>query len=331
MKRILIITDNIPDQVNGVVTTFNNLERMAQAQGYKMYFLTPLVFKHFSTPGYTEVKLSIPLGIGEKIEFINPDYIHIATEGPLGVAARLYCDKRGYRYNTSYHTRFPEYLKKHYYIPLWLTYAFVRWFHKHSGKVLTTTDTMVKELYDRKFNGNIISWSRGVDREYLTPNEEYTHNNNIPIVLYVGRVSKEKNLDSLCKLENNYNIIIVGDGPARKRLQSIYTKVNFTGYKKGTELANYYSQADVFCFPSKTDTFGIVMIEAISLGTPVAGYPVPGPLDVVTPFINGHLSNELGFSIKQCLKLNRDKVKESSRHWTWAQCWNIFEKNLVNK
>ena len=327
-KKILVITDNVPDQINGVVVTFKSMEEHALLDGYTIVYLTPLQFLHFSCPGYPEVKLAIPWGVGKKIEEISPDYIHIATEGPLGLCARLYLDKRGYRYNTSYHTKFPEFLKAIYGIPMPMTWSYLRWFHKHSGKLLVNTRSMKKELEDREFTGPMITWTRGVDREKLKQTKRYDYGDR-PIVLYVGRVSKEKNLDALCVMQDTYDIEIVGDGPYRKKLEEKYPKVKFLGYQQGSELANSYARADVFCFPSKSDTFGIVMIEAMSLGTPVAAYPVDGPLDVIDEY-TGCVNENLHKAIMVCLEMDRNLVKQRSSMWTWEQCWTIFRDNLVN-
>jgi glycosyltransferase involved in cell wall biosynthesis len=329
MQKILIITDNMPDQINGVVTTFKNLEKQAHRNGYAVEFIDPTRFRHIRCPGYPEVKLSLPWGIGHMIKNSNTDHIHIATEGPIGLAASNYCWRKGLRYNTSYHTKFPEFLNEIYKIPTEWTYWYMRWFHKHSGIVLTTTQTMVDELKENGFRWEIIPWTRGVDRTNLMPTADRVAN-KIPMVLYAGRVSKEKNLAVLCELGKKYHVVIVGDGPDRLRLQQQYPDVEFTGYMKGSKLANYYTQADVFAFPSRNDTFGIVLIEAISLGTPVAAYPVPGPLDIIESGVNGYMNEDLEMAIESALKLNRDVVADSGKKWTWEACWDIFQKNLVN-
>lgn len=325
-KTILIITDNLREQINGVVTTYKNLEDYANRDGYRIVYLDPRKFTHFNALGYPEVKISLPFGIGKAIEEIHANHIHIATEGPIGLAARLYLDKKKIRYNTSYHTKFPEFLKSIYGIPMSWTYAYVRWFHKHSGIVLTTTQTMVNDLKANGFDGNILPWTRGVDRINLCPSVERTKN-LIPSVLYVGRVSREKNLDALCNLTDFYSIRIVGDGPDRARLEKEYPDVKFLGYKSGQELANEYYQADVFAFPSKTDTFGIVIIEALSLGTPVAAYSVPGPIDILTT-TTGVMNDDLKIAIDNALLLDRNTVQKESKKWTWEECWNIFKRNL---
>jgi glycosyltransferase involved in cell wall biosynthesis len=327
-KKILIVTDNLKDQINGVVETFKNIEICADYDGYDFVYIDPGQFPYINCPGYAEVKIAWPRGIGKRIEEINPDHIHIATEGPVGLAARIWCDRNGYFYNTSYHTKFPEFLYTIYKIPANLTYRYVRWFHKHSGKVLTSTNSMVQELKSRGFRSDIITWTRGVDRNVLKPTIEHKKN-EIPVVLYVGRVSKEKNLENLCTLQDYYDIIIVGDGPYRKELENRFIKVKFVGYKKGTELANYYKSADVFCFPSKNDTFGIVMIESLSVGTPVAAYNVTGPKDIIYNGVNGNIGESLLFSINKCLILDRKEVEKSSEQWTWENCWKIFKDNLI--
>ena len=326
-KKILVITDNTKDQINGVVTTFKNIETHAILDNYSIVYLDPGQFIHFNCPGYPEVKLSFPWSIGKKIQALAPDYIHIATEGPIGLFSRFYLDKFGYRYNTSYHTKFPEFLKKIYHIPECLTWAYLRWFHKHSGIVLTNTVTMVNELYKNKFLGAIKPWTRGVNREDLKTTDTFVKK-EIPLILYVGRVSKEKGIDDVCILADIYNVVVVGDGPYRQELENRYPNVKFMGYQQSTDLANWYTKADVLVFPSKVDTFGLVMIEAMSLGTPVAAYPVPGPLDIIQSD-TGAMNTDLRVAITQCLKLDRQIITEKSKQWTWGNCWNTFKQNLV--
>jgi glycosyltransferase involved in cell wall biosynthesis len=326
-KTILIITDNLPEQINGVVTTFTNIQALAASDGYDIVYLDPRQFPHCNALGYPEVKISWPWRIGSKIQKINPDYVHIATEGPLGLAARLWLDRQGWNYNTSYHTKFPEFLNEMYRIPVSWTYWYVRWFHKHSGRVLTTTKGMVEDLESNGFT-NVIPWTRGVNRENLKPTKTRTANRDITL-LSVGRVSKEKGLDDLIPLQWEFDIVIVGDGPYREELENKMRNAQFVGYKSGSELADYYQQADVFVFPSKTDTFGLVMIEAMSVGTPVAAYPVRGPLDVIEPGVTGTMNDNLYLAVTSALELDRAKVKKASQVWTWEACWTIFKNNLI--
>jgi glycosyltransferase involved in cell wall biosynthesis len=331
MQKILIVTDNLPDQVNGVVTTFKNIEKYAIADGYEIIYLNPTYFKYIDCPGYPEVKLSWPWDIGGIIKEINPHHIHIATEGPIGVAASIYCWSNKLIYNTSYHTKFPEMLKSNYGIPTSITYAYMRWFHNHSGRILTTTQSMVNDLQYNGFNKELRTWTRGVDRTNLRPtaNRQHRSEDRKPVVLYVGRVSKEKNIDALCELHEIYDIRVVGDGPDRIRLKEKYPQVQFLGYRQGEALANCYASADVFAFPSRSDTFGLVIIEALSTGTPCAAYPVTGPIDIIEPGVTGFMHEELSVAINRCLELDRDIVQQSSMKWTWDNCWQIFKDNLL--
>jgi glycosyltransferase involved in cell wall biosynthesis len=327
-KKILIVTDNLPDQINGVVTTYKNIEACALLDDYSVVYITPGDFRYFDCPGYNEVKIAYPRQMGQKIEAINPDHIHIATEGPIGLCARKYLSKHNLRYNTAYHTKFPEGLRALFGIPEALTWPLVRWFHKHSGKVLTTTDTMVKELQAHGFDGDVIPWTRGVDRDVFYPKPRGPNQN--PMLVCVSRVSKEKNLeDFFCLDYPGARKIMVGDGPMREQYQQQYPDVEFVGFKTGKDLADYYRMADVFVFPSRWETFGIVMIEAMACGTPVAAYPVQGPLDVIDQGTTGYMEHDLRVAVDQCLGMDRNLVAQGSQRWTWERAWEIFRDNLV--
>jgi glycosyltransferase involved in cell wall biosynthesis len=329
-ETILIITDNLPEQINGVVTTYKNIETCAILDGYRIVYITPRDFRYFDCPRYNEVKIAYPRAMGEKIEALSPDYIHIATEGPVGLSARKYLSKCNVRHNTAYHTKFPEGLKKLFGIPEKFTWKFVRWFHKHSGKVLTTTDSMVKELREHGFDGEVISWTRGVDRDVFHPAHRGETVAGRPILLCVSRVSKEKNLEAFFELDYpGATKIMVGDGPMLETYKKKYPDVIFTGFKTGESLAHYYANADVFVFPSRWETFGIVMIEAMACGTPVAAFPVQGPEDVIDEGITGCMNDDLKQAIKDALMLDRQRVWEGSNRWSWEKAWEIFRDNLV--
>lgn len=328
MKKILVVTDNLPDQINGVVTTYKNIEACALLDDYHIVYLSPLQFGYVNCPGYPEVKLALPTGVAKTIEEVSADYYHIATEGPVGLWARAYLTKRGIRYNTSYHTRFPEGLHKLLKIPQWLTWQYIRWFHKHSGRCLTTTNTVKCQLEQHGLS-NVVTWTRGVDQDIFFPANRKP-SNQPKILLCVSRVSREKSLEDFCRLQiPGTRKILVGDGPQLPYLREHYQDVTFTGYKTGSELAQYYQCADVFVFPSSWDTFGIVMLEAIACGTPIAAYPVPGPQDIVECGINGYLSSDLSAAVSSALELDREVVYRSSLKWTWQSCWEIFRDNLV--
>ena len=328
-KTILVVTDNVADQVNGVVTTFKNLEDQASLRGHRIVYIDPGQFPHFACPGYPEVKISWPHGISKKIKALQPDYIHIATEGPVGLFARWWCERNRIPYNTSYHTDFAKFLKKMYHVPESWTWWYLRWFHKNSQRVLVTTASIEQELINRGFE-RLRVWTRGVDRTYFSSSLR-TGSNLRPVLLSVGRVSREKGLDDFCRLDMPWcEKIVVGDGPYRRELERRYHMVKFVGSKQGLELASYYAQADVFVFTSRADTFGVVNIEALACGTPVAAYPVPGPRDIVEPGLTGFLNDNLELAVRQCLTLDRADVETTSLQWTWAECWSIFEENLVD-
>ena len=329
-KIILIATDNLPDQINGVVTTYKNIEVCAQSDGYRFVYITPQDFRHVDCPIYNDVKLAYPRHLGRKIQSLQADYYHIATEGPVGLWARAYLTKQGLGYNTAYHTKFPEGLQTLIGIPESLTWRYIRWFHKHTGRVLSTTESMAQELRKHDLD-NVVPWTRGVDRNIFRP-ELRNKKDELVNLLYVGRISKEKNLLDFCKLDfPNSKKIIVGDGPWRAELEESFSNIDFVGFKTGQELATYYANADVFVMPSRWDTFGIVMIEAMACGTPVAAYPTQGPLDVVEQGVSGFLHNDLNEAIKQCLELDREKVYQASLKWCWENAWNIFKNNLIER
>jgi glycosyltransferase involved in cell wall biosynthesis len=326
-----MITDNLPDQINGVNTTYNNIEPYAIRDGYSIHTIHPGNFRYIDCPKYNEVKIALPWKIGQKIEEISPDHIHIQTEGPIGLCARKYLSKCGYRYNTAYHTKFPEGLRKLFGIPESLTWPLVRQFHKHSGKVLTTTNSMVQELRNHGFDGDIISWTRGVDRRIFSP--ELRENPPSKYFLCVSRVSKEKNLEDFFNLDYpEYQKVMVGDGPMLETYKEQYPDVTFTGFKTGLDLARYYANAEVFVFPSRWETFGIVMIEAMACGTPVAAYHCQGPKDVIDQGVTGFMASEsesINVAIDKCLKIDRNTVYEVSKRWSWVETWEIFRDNLI--
>lgn len=324
-----MVTDNIPSQINGVNTTYQNIESHAHLAGYRVVYLDVGQFPHMACPGYPEVKIAWPYGIAKKIKAIAPDHIHIQTEGPVGLFARWWCERNCVTYNTAYHTDFAKFLKKMYGLPEVLTWWYLRWFHKNSHRVLVTTESIRQDLLVRGFK-NLRVWTRGVDRTIFNSSHRGETVAGRPVLLSVGRVSVEKGLDDFCQLNMpGARKIIVGDGPYRITLQRQYPDIDFVGVKTGTDLAACYAAADVFVFASKSDTFGVVNIEAMACGTPVAAYPVPGPQDIVESGVTGFLNHDLLTAVQQCLTLDRATVELAGQIWTWDQCWRIFEQNLV--
>jgi glycosyltransferase involved in cell wall biosynthesis len=332
MKKILIITDAFPPQINGVVRTLTSVAKILE-NDYQVSFLEPSRFKTFPCPSYPEIRLALnPFDCGSLIKKENPDYIHIATEGPIGLFSKLYLDYKGIPYTTSYHTMFPEYLNERYPIPLNLSYAYFRWFHKKSKTVLTTTNSMKEILESHRFK-NVKTWTRGVDTTLFHP---YIDNIFVgipkPIYAYIGRVSTEKNLDAFLKLKLNGSKVVVGDGPYLKECKEKFKDVHYTGYLHKEDLGKAYSSSDVFVFPSKSDTFGLVMIEALACGTPVVGFNVQGPKDVIINGQNGLLA-ENNQQLKMCIEnarfINRQQCIQSSLKYTWKECASIFKQTLI--
>jgi glycosyltransferase involved in cell wall biosynthesis len=326
--KITLVTDTW-DNINGVVTTLRATVSELREEGHEVQVIEPSSFRSIPAPSYPEVRLCWNLWrVGPMIESFDPDAIHIATEGPLGLAARWYCkvDKRSIPHNTSYHTKFPEYLHTYWKLPLSVGYWAMRCFHKFSTKVLVTTPSMRDELNQKGFN-NLELWNRGVDHQLFNHKRRRKHNGQ-GYILCVSRVSKEKGLEDFCRLKD-YKRVLVGNGPYLEELKTKYPDVEYVGYKKGKELADYYANADVFVFPSKSDTFGVVMLEAISCGTPIAAYPVTGPIDIVEDGINGCLAEDLIIAVEFCKRLDRKKVHRSSKKYTWSSCTKTFLDNLT--
>ena len=325
MPKILIATDSF-DQVNGVSTTYRNILKHSLQ---KLYVIHPGLFKWKTFSVYPEVQIcQEPFKVYKRIKEINPTHIHIGTEGPIGLAARIYCKLNNIPYTTGYHTKFPEYLWRLLHIPHFLTYGYLKIFHNDSKAILVPSNSCKKELNKKGFN-RVVVWTRGVAKNLIS-NKRYKKTNHTKVI-YVGRVSKEKNLKALCKLQDKFKITIVGDGPILKKLKEKYPKVDFTGYRFGQALADTYKAHDVFCFPSKTDTFGIVMIEALANGLPVAAFKVTGPVDIVRHGKTGYLGNNLEKNIRRCLKLNRKEIaKNINQAWSWKRCVEILEKHLLS-
>lgn len=330
--KIMLVTDAWRPQVNGVVRTYENVISHIERNGtHKFEIIEPSLFATAPLPAYPEVKMVLqPWKVGGMLKDAAFDAIHIATEGPLGVAARIWCNRKKIPYTTAYHTRFPEYFHEYHGVPTRIGYRYIDWFHKKSERIFVPTETMKNELQKNNIKPEKIIWPRGVNKSIFNPQRrrafaEYER----PIWLYAGRVSVEKSIEDFLKLPAAGTKIVVGDGPSKATLQSKYPNVVFTGYKYAEELAEYYASADVFVFPSKTDTFGVVILEAMSCGTPVIAYDVTGPRDILTSGVSGYCSEKLSELCEPALLLDRQAVYDDSTQWTWERVAEIFLDNIV--
>ena len=330
--KFLLVTDAWKPQVNGVVRTWEQVTGEMRNRDIEVEVIHPGLFRSFAAPRYPEIKLAILPGRGVRriIEASNCDAIHIATEGPLGMAAVRYCRRRGRRYTTSYHTRFPEYMKSYFGLPTGITDMFLRWFHGPAQATLVPTPSMRSELVERRFDPDkLITWCRGVDTEVFRPEPKAALDLPRPIFAYAGRIAVEKNLEEFLSLDLPGSKMLIGDGPARPALARKHPETYFAGYKFGAELAATYAAADVFVFPSLTDTFGVVMLEANACGLPVAAFPVTGPVDVVIEGRTGCLDRDLRAAALRALDVDRDGCVAHARTMTWARCADMVLENLA--
>ena len=328
--RILIVSDAWHPQVNGVVRTLAALVRELEAAGKEVALVTPEQFRTLPCPTYPEIRLSLFPGrqVAKMIEANQPCAIHIATEGPLGWAARNYCLKRKLPYTTAYHTRFPEYVRARFGLPLAVSYAVVRRFHSAAQTMMVATRTVEDELRARGFD-KINRWTRGVDTTLFRPNLAKVYDLPRPIFLYVGRLAVEKNIEAFLKLDLPGSKVAVGDGPQAEDLKRRFPEVLFPGAKTGEDLAAHYADADVFVFPSRTDTFGLVLLEAMACGLPVAAYPVAGPLDVLGDAPVGCLDHDLGKAALHALDMGREACRTYAESFSWAESARQFLNNLA--
>jgi glycosyltransferase involved in cell wall biosynthesis len=327
--KILVATDAWHPQVNGVVRTLAMTAEAAKLLGAETTFLTPQSFRTFALPSYPGLRLALPYAakIARLIADARPDSIHIATEGPIGIAVRRYCRKHGLPFTTSFHTRFPDYISAR--LPVresWI-WAALRRFHRGSEAVMVATPALANELRSRGFH-NVVLWPRGVDTTLFHP-RDVDLGLPRPVFLCVGRVAVEKNLEAFLDLDLPGTKVIVGDGPARASLMRLYPDAVFLGAQQGEELARSYAGADVFVFPSKTDTFGLVLLEALASGTPVAAFPVAGPRDVLGTAPVGALNEDLAQACRAALRISGQDCLEFAASHTWEASARAFIEHMA--
>ena len=328
--NIAVVSDAWYPQINGVVRTLDRVRQELEVLGHRITVISPDLFRNFPCPTYPEIRLAMTRAdsLAPYFEENRIEAVHIATEGPLGWAARRYCLRHGWPFTTSFHTRFPEYVQARSGLPPSWFYALLRRFHAPASGVLVATDSLGQELEGRGFR-NIKRWSRGVDTELFRPYDKRLFEAQGPIFLYVGRVAVEKNIEAFLKLDLPGTKAVVGDGPQLSRLRKDYPEVIFTGAKTGEDLARHYAAADVFVFPSRTDTFGLVLLEALAAGLPVAAYPVPGPLDVINGASIGVLDEDLSSAALRALAIPRQACRDYALGFSWQRCAEQFLSHVM--
>ncbi|WP_420403517.1 glycosyltransferase family 4 protein [Nisaea sp.] len=321
MTSILIVTDAWRPQVNGVVRSIEYTARELEAMGVRVEILSPQEFATMPCPTYPEIRLSLThrRAIRRRIEALGCEHLHIATEGPLGLLAGSAARQIGMKFTTSYHTRFPEYVQARWPLPVGWLYAWFRRFHNFGAGCMVATETLRRDLAARGFR-NLVIWPKGVDAELFRPFDGSVLPADLPrpVFMNVGRVSVEKNIEAFLDLDLPGSKVVVGDGPDLERLRSAYPAVHFTGGKTGENLARHFASADVFVCPSRTETFGLVLLEALACGVPVAAYPVMGPRDVIGDSGTGALSEDLRQAALDALDISREQCREWALHFSWA-------------
>ena len=328
--KIAIVTDAWAPQVNGVVTTLVDLRARLAAVGHEVDVIEPQAFQRVRCPGYAEIELAWRPGPGVRkaLEAVRPDAIHIATEGPLGMAARAHCRRRGLPFTTAFHSRFPEFLTAAFGIPARWGYAALRRFHAASAGVLVPSAGTMEILRGHGFV-NLRRWSHGIDLELFQPNPSACLGWPRPVFLFVGRISPEKNLEAFLRLDLPGSKVVCGGGPMLERYRGAYPGVHWVGSVPRQQLVDFYSAADSFVYPSRTDTFGLVMLEALACGTPVAAYPVAGPLDVVGGSDGGVLDVDLGRAALRSLAVPRARARARAMEFDWDRVCREFVAYLA--
>lgn len=323
--KIVIVTDAWAPQVNGVVRTLKQTRKCLIELGHEVHLITPENFRTMPCPSYPSIRLALFPGrkVARLLRQYKANAIHIATEGPLGMAARRWCLRHNVSFTTSYHTQFPEYLRLRAPIPLSWSYAWLRRFHSKAVRTLVPTRSQQQSLIEHGFQ-HVEVWGRGVDTNIFTPDTPKDLGLSGPVMLNMGRVAVEKNIQAFLDLDLPGTKVVVGDGPDLALLKQRYPEVLFTGAKFGRELAAYVAAADVFVFPSKTDTFGLVLLEAMACGVPIAAYPVTGPADVVQNGVTGVLNDNLTVAVTEALKLNPDHCIAYAKAHSWLACSEVF-------
>lgn len=329
-RRLALVTDAWFPQINGVVRTLDTMRRLLSESGVEVLTITPDKFRNFPCPTYPEIRLAVLPGrrLAQMLGDFQPEAIHIATEGPLGLAARAYCRRHGKPFTTSFHTKFPEYVEARIALPARWSYAWLRRFHRSAVRTMVATPSLEAELHEKGFE-HLVRWTRGVDISLFHPRDKalFAHLPR-PVCLYVGRVAVEKNIGAFLDADLPGSKVVVGDGPQLAELRRKYPAVTFAGARVGEDLAQHYAAADVFVFPSLTDTFGLVLLEALASGVPVAAYPVTGPLDVIGSAPVGALDHDLAAATRRALGADPAACRAFAEAHSWLASATQYYGNL---
>lgn len=331
-RKILIASDAWHPQVSGVVRTLDTTIHLLTDMGHTVRLIEPGMFANYPCPFYPEIRIAWPTTkrLYRILSDFAPDSIHIPTEATIGLWVRSYCLERGLAFTTSYHTKIPEYLSRMIWFPESASYSYLRWFHSKASTVMVATPSIEQELKAKRFRNRFARWSRGVNLDLFYPRPRTYPAEHRPVQTYVGRVSTEKGLEDFLNLKTPGKKYVVGDGPARAMLQAQFPDAVFLGKLSGEPLAEAFANSDVFVFPSKTDTFGLVILEALACGVPVAAYPAPGPIDILTDDRVGAMDDDLGKAVELALQRGQSEACVAlARQYTWERCTEQFLSNLV--
>lgn len=332
LTRLALVTDAWHPQINGVVNTLSRLVTHLEGEGVRVLVLGPDAHRTLPLPSYPEIRIAWdPWRLVTRLRSFMPDAVHVATEGPLGTWARCWLDRHGLSFTTSFHTRFPEYLRARLPVPVTWGYRFERWFHARAQYTLVGTQSLIRDLKRRGVGRRLVHWPRGVDSQAFHParRRDDLYPLPRPIWLHVGRIAVEKGLEDYLRLPLPGTKVVVGDGPARADLQRRFPDAVWRGWRVGAELAAHFASADCFVFPSRTETFGNVLLEALASGLPVAAVPATGPLDLIREGVDGAIDSNLYAACLRALRCSREKARHSALRYGWPSSHARFRAHLV--
>jgi len=332
LRRLALVTDAWHPQTNGVVNTLARLVKDLESQGTEVLVVSPDAHRTVPLPSDPDYRIAYdPWRAIPRIRAFKPDAVHISTEGPLGLWTNWYMRRKGLRFTSSFHTRFPEFINARFGLPLSWGYQAERWFHRMAEHTLVGTRSLIKELDGLRIGQRLVHWPRGIDAQRFRPERRKLDVFDLPrpIWLYVGRVAPEKSIEDFLSLELPGTKVVVGDGPSRSELAARFPEAVFRGWRFGDELADHFASADCFVFPSRSETFGNVLLEALASGVPVASVPAPGPVDLIQEGVNGSIGDDLRAACLRAIQCSGEQARQSTQQYTYSACMNIFRAHLV--